>query len=176
MPIHKIVYTNLASPLGEMIAGTTDKGLSFLEWHDRGGVPRILKRVEKRYRLPLEGGKHQFLDRLKQELESYFSGTLRQFSLPLDIKGTAFERATWDLLLKIPFGAKRTYGDLATKLNRPGASRAVGRANGANYLSIIVPCHRVVAAGDRLCGYGGGVRRKEWLLNHEARAVGAILV
>lgn len=176
MPSNNVVYTDLPSPLGEMIAGTTDSGLCFLEWHDRGGVPRILKRVEKRYRLPLEAGGHEYLDLLEQELESYFNGTLQQFSLPLNIKGTAFERATWEQLLKIPFGEKRTYGDLAAKLDRPGASRAVGRANGANYLSIIVPCHRVVAAGDKLCGYGGGVRRKEWLLNHEARVSGAVLV
>lgn len=162
------IYCNLDSPLGEMIAGTTDAGLCFLEWHDRGGISRILKRVEKRYRLPVEEGEHPWLDLLKEELRKYFLCELREFSIPLNIQGTPFERKTWDQLLKIPYGETRSYGDLARSLGKPGAVRAVGRANGANYISIVIPCHRVIASSGDLQGYGGGLWRKKWLLELEA--------
>jgi AraC family transcriptional regulator of adaptative response/methylated-DNA-[protein]-cysteine methyltransferase len=168
MSNHNIVYCNLDSPLGEMIAGATDAGICFLEWHDRGGIPRIITRVEKRYRLSIEAGSHENLDLLKEELPLYFSGELKEFSVPLHIQGTPFERKTWDLLLKIPYGKTRSYGDLARELDKPGAVRAVGRANGANYISIIIPCHRVIAASGDLQGYGGGLWRKKWLLELEA--------
>jgi AraC family transcriptional regulator, regulatory protein of adaptative response / methylated-DNA-[protein]-cysteine methyltransferase len=168
MSNRNIVYCNLDSPLGEMIAGATDDGICFLEWHDRGGISRILKRVEKRYRLPVEAGEHQNLDLLKDELYRYFTGALKEFSVPLNIQGTSFECRTWDLLLRIPYGETRSYGDLARDLNKPGAVRAVGRANGANYISIIIPCHRVIAASGNLQGYGGGLWRKKWLLELEA--------
>jgi AraC family transcriptional regulator of adaptative response/methylated-DNA-[protein]-cysteine methyltransferase len=168
MSNRNIVYSNLDSPLGEMIAGVTDAGICFLEWHDRGGIPQILKRVEKRYRLPVEAGEHENLDLLRGELDRYFRGELQRFSIRLNIQGTPFERKTWDLLLKIPYGETRSYGDLARDLDKPGAVRAVGRANGANYISIIIPCHRVIAASGDLHGYGGGLWRKKWLLELES--------
>jgi AraC family transcriptional regulator of adaptative response/methylated-DNA-[protein]-cysteine methyltransferase len=163
-----IVYRNLDGPLGDMIAGATNNGVCFLEWHDRGGVPRILEKVSRRYGLPLKPGKHRHLDLLEGELRQYFEGTLTTFTVPTDIKGTPFERHTWEQLLSIPYGETRSYGDLARQLGKPGAARAVGRANGANYISIIIPCHRVIETAGGLRGYGGGVWRKQWLLEHEA--------
>ena len=168
MPRDKITYCFFDSPLGDMIAGATTDGVSFLEWTDRGGIDRILRRVEKRYRLPLEEGDNKHLKFLRRELEKYFVGSLSEFKVPLDVTGTSFEMLDWEQLLAIPYGVTRSYGDIAKALGRPGAPRAVGRANGANYLSIVIPCHRVINANGQLHGYGGGLWRKKWLLELES--------
>jgi methylated-DNA-[protein]-cysteine S-methyltransferase len=102
------------------------------------------------------------------QLEGYFSGTLQKFDLPLSLEGTGFQKQVWAGLLKIPYGETISYGELARSVGRPSASRAVGLANGRNPLAIIVPCHRVIGANGSLVGYGGGLDRKVWLLQHEA--------
>lgn len=165
----KIYYTNLPSPLGDMIAGASENGLCFLEWQDRGGVDRILTRVEKRYKKILLPGDNSTLRKLQTELEIYFGGKAQDFSVDLDIMGTEFEKRVWRRLLNIPYGKTKSYGNIATELNNPGASRAVGRANGSNYLSIIIPCHRVIESNGNLRGYGGGLWRKKNLLELEKR-------
>ncbi len=167
MPEQKIVYRNLPSPLGEMIAGGTSNGICFLEWHDRGGVERIKQRVEKRYKFPLQPGDNKHLNTLEKELAKYFVGKLKSFKTPLAVTGTAFEQTVWNQLLTIPYGTTWSYGQMASNLGKPGASRAVGRANGANYVSIVIPCHRVIDANGKLHGYGGGLHRKKWLLELE---------
>jgi AraC family transcriptional regulator of adaptative response/methylated-DNA-[protein]-cysteine methyltransferase len=154
-----------------MIGGCTDDGLTFLEWHDRGGVERILARVEKRYKRPLCQGEHRLLEQLDSELKLYFEGRLLRFETPIAVHGTAFEMRVWDQLLKIPSGQTRTYGELAVTLGRPGASRAVGRANGANYLGVVIPCHRVIASDGSLGGYGGKLWRKAKLLELEGARI-----
>lgn len=165
----RIIYRDdIDSPLGPMIAGASARGLCFLEWHDRGGIERILKRVEKRYRLALERGEHPVVDRLITELAEYFGGGRTKFTVPLHVEGTPFEQSVWQQLLRIPHGETRSYGDVARALQKPGASRAVGRANGANYLSIVIPCHRVCDSNGNLHGYGGGLWRKKRLLELEA--------
>lgn len=171
----KILFCNLASPVGEMIAGATDNGVCFLEWHSRGGVDRIMQRVQKRYRLPLVAGESDHLTLLQEELQGYFGGTLRQFTVPIDVTGTEFERTIWAQLLQIPYGETRSYGDVAAAIGKPKASRAVGRANGANYLSILIPCHRVIESGGGLRGYGGGLWRKQFLLELERKGLGGTL-
>lgn len=164
---HKMVYRNLKSPLGDMIAGATTQGVSFLEWHDRGGVETILHRVEKRYKVSLEKGNNTHLDQLEGELADYFAGKLKRFEIAIDVTGTPFEQKTWEQLLLIPYGQTRSYGQIAKFLGKPGADRAVGRANGANYLGIVIPCHRVIEANGNLCGYGGKLWRKKYLLELE---------
>lgn len=104
----------------------------------------------------------------KQQLTEYFSGKRRIFDLPLEAEGTEFQKRVWAELLRIPYGATWTYGELAVRIGQPNASRAVGLANGKNPLSIIVPCHRVIGANGKLVGYGGGLPRKQALLSHEA--------
>lgn len=163
----KIVYRNLNSPLGDMIAGASAKGVCFLEWHDRGGVEAIKKRVIKRYKAKLEPGNNSHLELLDKELAVYFDSKLKGFTVAIDISGTPFERSTWNQLLKIPYGETRSYSEIARSLGKPDAVRAVGRANGANYLSIIIPCHRVIASNGDLCGYGGKLWRKKKLLQLE---------
>ncbi|NJK30749.1 MAG: methylated-DNA--[protein]-cysteine S-methyltransferase [Acaryochloris sp. RU_4_1] len=103
----------------------------------------------------------------KQQLAAYFSGTLTEFDLPLHLQGTTFQQKVWAALQTIPYGATLSYGELAQQIGQPQASRAVGLANGRNPVSIIVPCHRVIGANGKLTGYGGGIERKQWLLNHE---------
>ncbi len=167
---NKILYSYIQSPIGNMIAGATDKGICFLEWHDRGGVERILSRVEKRYKKSLEQGIPKYLLKLQDELDNYFDGILDYFKVPIDVSGTKFENRVWNKLLKIPYGETRSYGEIASELGNPGASRAVGRANGSNYLSIVIPCHRVIESNGKLRGYGGGLWRKKYLLDIERRA------
>jgi methylated-DNA-[protein]-cysteine S-methyltransferase len=104
----------------------------------------------------------------EDQLKAYFVGELREFTLPLRLDGTPFQRTVWDELRKIPYGERRTYGELAEALGNPTASRAVGLANGRNPIGIIVPCHRVVGADGSLTGYGGGLDRKRRLLDFES--------
>ena len=103
------------------------------------------------------------------QLESFFSGTLRRFTVSLDPYGTPFQREVWRALLGVPYAETRSYGEIARSIGQPRASRAVGLANNQNPIAIIVPCHRVIGAGGSLAGYGGGVHRKRWLLQHESR-------
>ncbi len=107
----------------------------------------------------------------RRQFGAYFSGTLRQFDLPLDPRGTPFQRRVWSELARIPYAQTISYAELARRIGNPNASRAVGLANGRNPLSIIVPCHRVIGANGSLTGYGGGLAAKEYLLAHERRHV-----
>jgi methylated-DNA-[protein]-cysteine S-methyltransferase len=109
---------------------------------------------------------------VERQLRAYFAGDLPRFDVPVRLHGTDFQQTVWAELLRLRFGERVSYGELARRIGRPGASRAVGMANGRNPVAIIVPCHRVVGAGDVLGGYGGGLSRKRWLLEHEAMAAG----
>jgi len=107
-------------------------------------------------------------DGIIAELNAYFAGGLSEFSVPLDLRGTEFQRRVWELLLKVPYGETRSYGQIASAMGRPEASRAVGQAVGNNPVAIIVPCHRVIGISGGLVGYGGGLHRKQALLEMEA--------
>jgi O-6-methylguanine DNA methyltransferase len=106
-----------------------------------------------------------------RQLVAYFDGELRDFDLPISVQGTEFQKVVWGALQALGFGEQVSYGELAARIGRPGAGRAVGHANGRNQIGIIIPCHRVIAAGGALGGYGGGLGRKQWLLEHEASRV-----
>ncbi len=106
------------------------------------------------------------------QLRSYFAGKRTSFDLPLAPSGTEFQRAVWDALRRIPFGETTTYGDIARAIGKPDAVRAVGAANGANPIPIVIPCHRVIGSDGSLTGFGGGLKAKRWLLDHEARIAG----
>ncbi|HNS05321.1 MAG TPA: methylated-DNA--[protein]-cysteine S-methyltransferase [Candidatus Saccharicenans sp.] len=107
-----------------------------------------------------------------QQLDEYFKGIRREFSLLLRLEGTSFQKKVWNELQKIPYGQTRSYGQVASACGRPGAARAVGRANHDNPLVIIIPCHRVIGADGRLVGFGAGLWRKSWLLSHEKKICG----
>jgi len=161
----------LTTPIGTMFAVAEDRGLVLCEFHDRPMLPVQLKRVERICRGTPEPGEHPILDQTQRELNEYFLGLREAFTIPLVLDGTPFQSSVWRHLLNIPFGRTTSYDDIAIRLARPGGARAVGRANGDNRIAIIVPCHRVINSDGSLSGYGGGKRRKRWLLAHERRGV-----
>jgi O-6-methylguanine DNA methyltransferase len=116
-----------------------------------------------------DSGTNQLLRHATEQLQAYFAGQRRDFDLPLDLAGTAFQRSVWRALLDIPYGETRSYGFVAQAIGAPKAVRAVGAANGSNPIPIVVPCHRVIGAGGSLTGYGGGLALKRFLLELEAR-------
>ncbi|MBE9913713.1 bifunctional transcriptional activator/DNA repair protein Ada [Paenibacillus donghaensis] len=157
----------LDTQLGPMIAISDEIGLFLLEFVDRRGLEREVERLRKRLKAAIIPGQTQPIQSIEQELTQYFEGTLTEFRTPLHFIGTPFQRSVWEQLQQIPPGETRSYADIALALGKPTAYRAVAQANGANQLAIVVPCHRVINTDGKLGGYGGGVARKEWLLNHE---------
>lgn len=109
------------------------------------------------------------LQKSREQLDAYFSGRLKEFNVPLKFEGTDFQKQVWQELMQIPFGETATYGEIAKKIKRAKAVRAVGGANHNNPISIIIPCHRVIGSNGKLVGYGGGLWRKQWLLEHEKK-------
>lgn len=169
MQAEQIVYRDLESPLGKLVIGATSRGCCLLEYQDRGGLIKIQHRITKQYRLEMTRRTNAFLNELELELDQYFKGLRKNFSVPLEVRGTPFQRAAWEQLLGIPYGETRTYGEIARLAGKPLAVRAIGRANGDNPLAIVIPCHRVVQHDGKLRGYGGGLWRKEYLLTLETR-------
>ena len=168
-----VTFTRVPSPVGELVlaaSGTALTGVYFST--SRHGPPPIERAawMEDDGRGPAG----EFLARTRQELAEYFAGTRRTFDVPLDPPGTAFQRRVWDALRAIPYGTTLSYSELARRLGDLQATRAVGAANGRNPIPIIVPCHRVVGANGALTGFGGGLDRKRWLLEHEGALTRAI--
>jgi AraC family transcriptional regulator of adaptative response/methylated-DNA-[protein]-cysteine methyltransferase len=157
----------LDTPLGAMVAVGDEAALHLLEYADRRGLPGQLERLRRRTEARIVPGDAGPLRRLRAELAAYFAGRSMRFATPLARDGTKFQNAVWDALAAIPPGETRSYGELARAAGRARAIRAVGQANGANPFAILVPCHRAVAADGGLGGYGGGVARKQWLIDHE---------
>lgn len=157
----------MESPLGPIRLVSDGQGLTglFLDAHKYG--PAQFADQER--------GSDPVLTLAAAQMAEYFAGDRREFDLPLAPRGTEFQQRVWRALREIPFGETLSYGDLARRLGDPLKVRAVGSANGRNPISIIVPCHRVVGADGSLVGYGGGLPRKRWLLDHEARVVGVVL-
>lgn len=161
-----VALSLIDTPLGPMLAGATDAGICLLEFADRPMLPTELRTLE-RLRGPLAAGSHPHLDDLRGQLDAYFAGRRASVDVPLDTPGSPFQRRVWEALRGIPAGATVTYAELARQVGRPAAARAVGRANGSNRVAVAIPCHRVVAAGGALGGYGGGLDRKRRLLDLE---------
>ncbi len=162
-----LVAERIETPLGAMLAVTDDKGLRLLEFVDRRALERELTILRHRLHTGVVPGEHPYLDIARTQLADYFSGKNLEFSVPIAPVGSEFQLRAWDILRSIPIAETRSYSWMAEKLHAPGAQRAVGRANGTNMLCIIIPCHRVIRADGTLCGYGGGLWRKKWLLDHE---------
>jgi AraC family transcriptional regulator of adaptative response/methylated-DNA-[protein]-cysteine methyltransferase len=158
------------SPLGPLLIAANDAGVCLLEFTDRRMLETQFATLRKCFGCAVVPGDHPHTERLKEELGRYFAGTLRQFSVPLVYPGTPFQQKVWGQLLRIPYGQTCSYEDLACVIGVPGAQRAVGRANGQNRIAIVIPCHRVVNKGGRLGGYGGGLWRKQFLLDLERGA------
>ena len=166
-------FERFATRLGPMMAIACGEGLCLLEFTDRRMLERELCELKRRMNGVILPGRSSFIDQAKTELEAYFSGNLKSFSLPLITPGTAFQQQVWEGLKTIPYGETRSYKAQSIALGNPKAIRAVASANGMNRLAIIIPCHRVIGSDGSLTGYAGGLARKEWLLEHEAKYRGA---
>ncbi len=162
----------IATPLGAMVAASTDRGLCLLEFADRRTLAAQIRRLAARLECIVVPTRNAAVDVAERELAAYFAGELRAFTIPLEMHGSAFELAAWRALRAIPYGATRSYAEQAATIGRPSAVRAVARANGANRLAVVVPCHRVIGADGRLTGYGGGLWRKKRLIEIERASVG----
>ena len=152
-------FCYVESPLGRLLLTTDGEALTGLYTRPSRKVPATAGWTEDATAGTLPAAARQ--------LEEYFAARRREFDLPLTLNGTAFQQRVWRELKEIPFGETCSYGDLAARIGKPSASRAVGLANGSNPISVIVPCHRVIGANGSLTGYGGGLPRKQWLLAHE---------
>ncbi len=162
--MENIFLSQYKSPLGTYIIGSSSRGVVFIKTESR--TSSLMARW-RRQGIEIKNTIGQN-DEIIAELEAYFTGDLQKFSVPLDLRGTEFQRQIWELLLSIPYGETRSYGQIASAIGRPEASRAVGQAVGTNPIAIIVPCHRVIGTSGGLVGYGGGLHRKQALLELEA--------
>jgi AraC family transcriptional regulator, regulatory protein of adaptative response / methylated-DNA-[protein]-cysteine methyltransferase len=162
----------IETPLGEMVAGATDDGVCLLEFNDRRMLPTEYKDLKRLLNTTIEDGQNLHLENLKKQLKEYFEGRRKEFTVPLVTPGTDFQQAVWKELQHIQFGSTRSYQEQAIALNSPDSVRAVANANGMNRISILIPCHRVIGSDGRLTGYGGGLKRKKWLLDHEKKYSG----
>lgn len=156
------------TPLGLMIAISDEEALYLLEFVNRRGLEREIERLREKFNSAIIPGKTERIDSIERELKQYFRGELKRFLTPIMMVGTPFQKKVWLELQKIPIGETCSYSDIAKKLENIGAVRAVGSANGANQIAIAIPCHRVINSDGQLGGYGGGLARKKWLLEHEA--------
>lgn len=164
----QVVYLNrVTTPLGPMLAGTTDHKLCLLEFVDRRMLETQLQRLQKKLNCTFIPGSNAVTEQTAAELGQYFEGNRKSFDVPLELKGTEFQQKVWRQLQNIPHGKTRSYKEQAQAIGDERAVRAVARANGDNRIAIIVPCHRVIGSNGTLTGYGGGLWRKKYLLELE---------
>jgi AraC family transcriptional regulator, regulatory protein of adaptative response / methylated-DNA-[protein]-cysteine methyltransferase len=161
--------SDVETPIGEMIAGATDTHLVLLEFARRRSLDAQLERLTRMTGFTLERGESSIARDLRRELAEYFRGERKEFSIPIDARGTPFQMRVWAALRRIPTGTTTSYARLAMTVAQASAVRAVARANGDNPIAILIPCHRVIGSDGSLTGYGGGLWRKKKLLDLEAR-------
>jgi methylated-DNA-[protein]-cysteine S-methyltransferase len=161
-PVHRT--WQFETPLGLVVAMATEDALVGLWFDGSERAPSVREALV---------GSNELIARVGRQLDDYFAGARTAFEVPLRLDGTSFQRVVWSALVTVPHGHTSTYGSIARQIGRPDAARAVGAANGQNPISIIVPCHRLVGAHGALTGYGGGLERKAWLLDHERRVAEA---
>lgn len=163
--------TWIDTPLGPMLAIADEKALYLLEFVNRRGLEREIERLRKRTKAAILPGINGPLSSIEKELKLYFEGNLKAFETPYVQIGSSFQKLAWKALCEIPYGKTCSYAQLSSQIGNPSAYRAVANANGANQLAIIIPCHRVINTGGELGGYGGGIARKKWLIEHERKNI-----
>jgi AraC family transcriptional regulator of adaptative response/methylated-DNA-[protein]-cysteine methyltransferase len=173
--VRTIVSATLDTPLGRAVVAASDDGVCLLELGPDDRVDRQLDALETWLGAQTQMGENHHLELLEAELNAYFNGTLKAFTVCTDTPGTPFQQRVWKALQRIPFGTTASYRDIADDLNAPSATRAVGGANGANRLSIVIPCHRVIGIDGSMTGFGGGIEIKRMLLEHERKVSGVSL-
>jgi len=162
-----VTIKRILSPLGPIFVGATDSGLCLLEFTDRRMIETQINRLRKSLKAEFVQGEHRIIEKLEIQLDEYFNGKRVDFDVPLELAGSEFQKKAWEALTKIPYGETRSYQEQAIKVGDKNAVRAVARANGDNKISIIIPCHRVIAKDGKLAGYGGGLWRKKYLIDLE---------
>ncbi|WP_420604287.1 bifunctional transcriptional activator/DNA repair enzyme AdaA [Flagellimonas sp.] len=162
-----ILINRLTTPIGPMFICATEKGVCLLEFVDRKMLETEFKDLQRLLNAQIIAGENRHTKQAKKEIREYFDQTRKHFQVPLHTPGTEFQQTVWNKLRQLPYGKTMAYGQLAQNLGNPKAVRAVASANGHNRVAIMVPCHRVIGANGQLTGYGGGLERKRWLLNHE---------
>ncbi|MBR1769347.1 MAG: methylated-DNA--[Bacteroidales bacterium] len=155
------------SPCGKLILGTYGEKLCLCDWEDEKRHPKIKKRISKLLHSEYTIEKSPLLVKVSEELDEYFSGERQEFDIPLLLLGSEFQKKVWQSLLSVPYGKTISYGMLAKEIGDSKSARAVACANGANAISVFVPCHRVIGSDNSLTGYGGGLGAKRYLLNLE---------
>lgn len=164
-----ILITRVTTPLGPMFICANDNGICLVEFTDRKMLETEFRDLQKKMDAIILQGENEHIKACKKQLNEYFNGSRKSFDIPLDLPGTPFQQLSWKELQNIPFGATSTYQEMAKKIGKETAVRAMANANGHNRVAIIVPCHRVIAKDGNLTGYGGGLQRKQWLLDHESK-------
>lgn len=167
-----IKTSKIETPLGEMAAAATKDGICLLEFTSRPALESEFNRLALTFSETVVSGSNRHLRALKKQVREYFKGKRKEFSLPLITPGSDFQRTVWDNLKKIPYGKTKSYLEVAKSIKNPGAVRAVAGANGSNRIAIIIPCHRVIGSDGDLVGYGGGLDKKKWLIEHEKKFSG----
>ncbi len=162
-----ILINRLTTPLGPMFVCATDNGICLLEFVDRRMLETEFKDLQKLLNANIISGENEHIKQAKKEIKEYFEGTRKNFDVKLETPGTVFQNQVWKCLQEIKYGTTATYQKQAEKISNPKAIRAVASANGYNRISIIVPCHRVIGKDGKMTGYGGGIERKKWLIEHE---------
>ncbi len=155
-----------------MRIGATDEGICIFDFQYRRSIDSIMKRIETIAGDSFGEGEHPHFEKLELQIGEYFAGTRKEFDLPLHLLGTPFQKSVWLGLLQIPYGETRSYKQQSIFLGNEKAIRAMAGANGENGIAIIIPCHRVIGENGSLTGYGGGLQRKKWLLDHERKFSG----
>jgi AraC family transcriptional regulator of adaptative response/methylated-DNA-[protein]-cysteine methyltransferase len=167
-----IFLKQFETPIGIITAGADDKGICLLEFENSKRTEDEKRKISEYLRDEFIEGDNRITVELVKEINEYFNGTRKIFTIPLVLTGTQFQNRIWNELLKIPYGTTRTYMEQAETYGNPASIRAIAGANSENRISIIIPCHRVVGKNGDLTGYGGGLWRKRWLIEHEKRYSG----
>lgn len=157
----------IATPLGPMLVAADEEALYLLKFVDRYSAKQEIEQIEKKTKCATVLGQTDPIESIEKELYEYFSGNVYNFQTPLFLIGSPFQKRVWEELRNIPHGETRSYAEIAIAIGNPSACRAVGLANGTNQFPVIIPCHRVINSSGELGGYGGGIRKKKWLLEHE---------
>ncbi|MFT5465140.1 MAG: AraC family transcriptional regulator of adaptative response [Verrucomicrobiales bacterium] len=161
----------LETPLGSMLAGATEAGICLLEFVDRRGLERSFEQMRKHLKLPVTPGETAILAKFEAEVAAWFAGKLQKFEAPLIFSGSEFQEKVWRALIEIPYGETRSYREIADEIGKPTGARAVARAVGSNRIYLAIPCHRVVRGDGSLSGYGGGLWRKQAILDLERDSI-----
>lgn len=166
-----IVIHRFTTTLGPMFVCATERGVCLLEFTDRRMLETEFRDIQRLFNARIVTGENSHTRQTVKEISEYFAGTRRQFELSVDAPGSDFQQSVWHELRAVPYGQTSHYQAISLGMNKPNAVRAVAAANGANRIAIVIPCHRIIGKDGKMTGYGGGISRKEWLIEHERNNV-----